>query len=376
MVRFLNTSVENADVEEVMSSLNDYILLNKKYNISFSNLNYSVSASLNKLFNDISKTEETDRLLTRNPILCSEKITDRIKCFIKKVIRKLIRWYVEDISFQQSEHNENITRSLKDCANLIKCLKEENNDLRWQLECISDNLKETKPNIDIDMNMKKAQDTFYVDFENTFRGSTDVIKDRLKFYLPYVMEKNKVIDIGCGRGEFLELMRENNIDAIGVDINSKMVEMCQDRGLNAILGDGIKFLNNRDDESIEAIFASQLVEHLSMEQLNELIDISMKKLSSGGYLILETVNPLTLGVFCYSFYMDPTHVKPVHPATLRFILERKGFDVKPIQFLDYFTDDYKLEIYESMNKVDKENIERLNETIFGAQDYAIICEKK
>lgn len=368
MVKFLNTQNSQADAEDIMNNINNYILFNNKDKVSLKSTNYNAAESLNTLREHLFSVNQTYKISTYNGIICEKKHLGKLNVFVKKVIRKLIRWYIDEIINLQTEHNANVTRVLNENNYVMQYLYEQNMELK---ETISELEYKLSNNAKID-----DQDQFYLDFENTFRGDFNVIKERLRFYLPHFAGREKVIDIGCGRGEFLQLMKENNITAIGVDTNSKMVESCKNIGLNAVLDDGISYLENIEDESLDGIFSSQVVEHLSFQQLIDFINICNKKLKKGGCLIIETINPLTLGVFSYSFYIDPTHVKPVHPASLRFILDRYGFDVKPIQFLDHFTDQYKLNIQENMDDVQKQNVQKINEAIFGAQDYAIICERK
>lgn len=368
MVKFLNSPSSQADAEDIMNNINDYILFNNKDKVSLSSTNYNAVESLNALREHLFAVNHSYQISTYNDIKSEKRHIGKLIVFVKKVIRKLIRWYVGEITNLQTEHNACVTRVLNENNYLMQYLYEQNMELK---ETISELEYKITNNAKID-----DQDQFYLDFENTFRGDFNVIKERLKFYLPHFAGRENVIDIGCGRGEFLQLMKENNITAIGVDTNSKMVESCKKIGLNAVLDDGISYLEKIENESLDGIFSSQVVEHLSFQQLINFINVSYKKLKKGGCLIIETINPLTLGVFSYSFYIDPTHVKPVHPASLRFILERYGFDVKPIQFLDHFTDQYKLTLQDDMEDIQKQNIQKINEAIFGAQDYAIICERK
>ncbi|UUZ90819.1 methyltransferase domain-containing protein [Paenibacillus sp. P25] len=174
--------------------------------------------------------------------------------------------------------------------------------------------------LDIDSNYTGG-DFDYLHFENKFRGSTEEIKNRQKVYLPYFNNSSQVLDIGCGRGEFVELLMENNIKVQGIDLNDDMVEYCQDRGLPVIKSDAIKYLASLENGQLGGIFLGQVIEHMPFDQIISLVDLAYSKLKPGSYLIMETPNPLSLAIFYRTFYVDPTHVKPVHPLTVQYIVE-------------------------------------------------------
>jgi 2-polyprenyl-3-methyl-5-hydroxy-6-metoxy-1,4-benzoquinol methylase len=366
MVKFLNMPTMDSDAEEIMNSINDFVLFNKKGKFSFDDAAYNSKSSLEKSRTNLFTVNQTYNISTYQNILSMRKRFNKPIVFVKKVIRKMIRWYVDGIVTQQVNFNGNVTRYLNEEYYLLQYLYNQNNELKEKISELESKLEE----------QNHSHDDFYLDFENKFRGDTEQITKRQTFYLPHFIGRKKVIDIGCGRGEFLQLMQDNKISAIGVDTNVKMIELCKSKNLNVINDEGIHYLLTIPDDSVDGIFASQVVEHLSFEEMEKLVEVAYQKLKVGGCFVLETINPLTLGVYCYSFYMDPTHVKPVHPATLRFILERIGFDVKPIQFLNHFTDEYKLIELDTMDEIQKKNIEKLNNILFDAQDYAIICEKR
>jgi len=173
---------------------------------------------------------------------------------------------------------------------------------------------------------------FYRAFEDRYRGSRESIKDRLSVYIPFVSPlvdiypDGRAVDIGCGRGEWLELMLDLDIDAYGIDMDSGMLQACEDIGLSVELGDGIEFLSREPDESMIAISAFHVVEHISFEQLDRLCKEAFRVLKKGGVLILETPNVESIRVGAEKFYLDPTHNHPIPSILLSFMAEYHHFD--------------------------------------------------
>ncbi|ROR03148.1 methyltransferase domain-containing protein [Desulfosoma caldarium] len=174
-------------------------------------------------------------------------------------------------------------------------------------------------------------DALYTSLEDAFRGSTESIHERLRFYLPYVsrlpldLVPVPVVDAGCGRGEWLELLQSEGIQAIGVDMNPLMVARCREKGLTAVEADAIQHLQGQAPGCVGAITAFQLIEHLELDQLIRFLDAAYQALAPGGMLLCETPNPENLMVSCYSFYLDPTHRHPIPPPVAVFLLESRGF---------------------------------------------------
>ncbi len=226
----------------------------------------------------------------------------------------------------------------------------------------------------------------YFSFESRFRGTTDEIKERQRRYLDLLSEAGPVLDIGCGRGEFLELLRERFIEASGIDTNADMVEACRRNGLNVSQADAISYLSGLVDNSLGSIFMAQLVEHLKPRQIVRIIELAQRKLRSGGVLMIETLNPLCLIAIANQFNLDPTHDRPVHPELLRFICESNGFTEVTVQFLTPVPDEYRLRRLPDLDHngfpakdliaLANDNIDRLNDLLYGNQEYAVIARKR
>jgi 2-polyprenyl-3-methyl-5-hydroxy-6-metoxy-1,4-benzoquinol methylase len=172
----------------------------------------------------------------------------------------------------------------------------------------------------------------YFEFEEVFRGSEDLIKQRQRQYIPYFKEKEKIVDLGSGRGEFLEVMREAGINGIGIDCNQDMIARCEAKGFVVVQNDIFQYLESVPDESIDGIFSAQVIEHLPFEKLDGLFRLAYKKLKPEGILVIETVNPYNLSAF-RAFYLDPSHQKPLFPEIISYLCRSSGFNDITIKFI-------------------------------------------
>jgi len=174
-------------------------------------------------------------------------------------------------------------------------------------------------------------DAMYLTFEDRFRGTREDIKERLKTYLPYIeqaAEKNMdapLLDLGCGRGEWLELLKEKRHKSQGVDLNRVMIQQCRDLGLDVTEADAVNFLKKQKENSYGVITGFHIVEHMPLKALIALLDEARRVLIPGGMIILETPNPENLLVGSCSFYTDPTHRTPIPPNPLKFLVDQRGF---------------------------------------------------
>lgn len=224
----------------------------------------------------------------------------------------------------------------------------------------------------------------YVGFEDRFRGSPDDIRQRVAEYLPCFAGASDVLDIGCGRGEFLDLLRERHVRARGLDINHEMVEVCRARGLAADEGDALSYLRSLPDESLGGLFAAQVVEHLPPEYLTGLIDTAFLKLRPGSRIVLETINPACWAAFFESYIRDISHVRPLHPDTLTYLLVAAGFQRVEVRYRAPFPEHAKLQTVAAaqgagsgpaMVETFNENMSKLNALMFTYFDYAAIGER-
>jgi len=216
-------------------------------------------------------------------------------------------------------------------------------------------------------------DAFYLAFENQFRGSRDDIKERQRIYLPYLAKAGvgtadrPVLDLGCGRGEWLELLRESGHTARGVDFNGSMVATCHERGLEVEQNDAIAYLKLLPDASLGAVTGFHIIEHLPLPALMELIAETCRVLQPGGLAIFESPNCKNLVVGACNFYSDPTHRNPVFPDTAKFILEQVGFSSADILYLAPAPG--------SPFHLGAPDVAMLHDWFFGPRDFAVIAKK-
>jgi predicted TPR repeat methyltransferase len=192
-----------------------------------------------------------------------------------------------------------------------------------------------------------------------------------------------VLDIGCGRGELLSLLRDNGIESRGIDIDQAMVNRCLAQGLPVEHANLFTYLESVEPRSLGGIVATQVIEHLTHQELRQMLTLIQRSLKKDGVVLLETINPQSVSALSRNFFRDPTHVFPVHPDTLRFTLEMLGFNTADVLYRSPYPDSAKLQeipyeaelparwigVLQRMN----DNVSRLNDLLYGPQDYALIA---
>lgn len=206
----------------------------------------------------------------------------------------------------------------------------------------------------------------WLKFAERFRGSEEYVKAQQRYYVPLFEGCQAVADLGCGRGEFLELMREAGVPARGVDSNEEAVALCRSKGLEAEHGDLFEWLAAQPDASLDAIFCAQVIEHLPPGRVPELIRLAARKLASRGLLLVETPNPECLAIFATHYYLDPEHRHPIPPALLVFYFEEAGFGAIRVERRSP-----AVEAAPSLEALPPD----FREAFFGPLDYAVIGRK-
>jgi len=223
-------------------------------------------------------------------------------------------------------------------------------------------------------------DAHYVSFEDTFRGARDDIKARAGHYLGTFREAGigpgdgLILDLGCGRGEWLEVLSEHGYACRGVDMNNVMVGEARALGLDAVEQDAIEHLRSLDSDSVSAVTSMHLVEHLPYEVLIRLVDEALRVLRPGGVLVLETPNPENLTVGSFWFYMDPTHRNPIPPALLQWVVEARGFETATIDRLTQNRGVFDIQPVDE-GVAGSSQINKIVGLLTAAPDYAIVARK-
>ena len=352
-------NIDNINVEEIMTKIRQsikdkgYVEEEKINNFDFTpkineedNFRYDLD-TLNRIWNVNLERE----ILSRNKLFS----------FIKKIIRKVTRWYIVPMMQDQITFNSYAVRVIN---NLTQQLNEQNEKIK-KLE------KKEKEN---DFNMD------YLAFENKYRGSEESIQKLQEKFVRLYEGKDNILDIGCGRGEFIKtLLNAGKQYVFGMDINPQMVEKCKNEGLSVELKDGVSYLYDNDNLNLGGIFSSQVIEHLKPSQIVKLIKGAYKNLQEGSPLILETINPMALVTQTMAYTLDLTHRQYVHPFTIEMLLKEHGF--KKVEFIYSSPVDIEAPVLKD-NEMDPKEIEKYNEKIrrmhemlFGYQDYAVIAWK-
>jgi O-antigen chain-terminating methyltransferase len=255
---------------------------------------------------------------------------------------------------------DDYSKKLADIQHKITILDRERNtsDVKEQRKTLADN---------------HLLDQFYIEFENRFRGTEKDIYDRLKVYVPYLTsnksKKDKpVLDIGCGRGEMLKLLKSQGIEAIGLDLNASMAQRVRDQGYEVIEQDALSYLLSCSSNSLRAITGFHIVEHIPFDDLLQIFAECYRVLVPGGKIIFETPNPENTLVGSWRFYYDPSHLKPLPPDMLEFAIQSVGFEKTEVLRL------HPVEELENKTSMD-EKVKSVLDHFYGPQDYSVIATK-
>jgi O-antigen chain-terminating methyltransferase len=208
----------------------------------------------------------------------------------------------------------------------------------------------------------------YFGLEERFRGSEEAIKTNQRIYLDLVDGHAPILDVGCGRGEFLVLLRDAGVDARGIDADADMAAFARGEGVDVEQADAIAYLDGLEDGSLGGVFAAQVVEHLPPQTLIRLLELAAAKLRPRGLLVAETINPLS-PLALRSYFADLTHAQPLVPDTLVLLAQHAGFREIETRYLN--EPDERLAVPD--DPLIAANVQRLNELLFGPLDYAIVA---
>ena len=261
--------------------------------------------------------------------------------------------------------------------------------LRDRLESVSEEVRAVRgvlaagapPPVVAEAAVRAAQGSAYTAFENRYRGDRGEIRERLLAYAELFVGLSPVADLGCGRGEFLEVLREREISALGVESNANAAQGCRQLGLDVVEGDLVAFLRERAEASLGGVFAAQVAEHLPPPILQSLLGEAHRVLRPGGLLLLETVNPRSVTGLLEVFNRDLTHERPLHPDTLCFLAAAAGFSDVRVEMKSEVEATSRLQpvptegLPERAAATLNENVERLNALLYGPLEYALLARR-
>jgi SAM-dependent methyltransferase len=225
-------------------------------------------------------------------------------------------------------------------------------------------------------------DATYVKFEQRFRGAAEVIKERqldaVRFIEMIAGSDAPLLDLGCGRGEWLTVLRDAGIRSYGVDTSAGMVADALDLGLDARCEDALTHLKNLPAGSLQGVSAFHFAEHVPLQLLTQILDAAFQALRPGGVILLETPNPTNIVVGAAAFYLDPTHLRPIHPDFLQFLVESRGFIDAEVHFVHPTLEQEILRAGGPEQGYDP-RLERVVESaewaLFGPQDYVVVARR-
>jgi SAM-dependent methyltransferase len=225
-----------------------------------------------------------------------------------------------------------------------------------------------------------AVDTWYGQdhFTAFFRGGSDDLRARYTELAKELIGCDPVVDLGFGRGEFMELLTELGVEARGVEPDEQLVLSARSRGLDVEQGFAVEYLRNVEPGSLGGIVMIQVIEHLSPQHVIDFVELAADKLRPGGKVVLETVNPASLYTYAHAFWVDPDHVRPVHPGFLEFLFREAEFARIAIEYRSPVADSERLVTLpgdDAQTALINENFERIGALLFGAQDYAVIATR-
>ena len=311
---------------------------------------------------------------------------------LKAVMKRLMRWYVQPLAADQLEYNAAALRLVDLLHDRVEAELHALHRELAELRARADRLPELDDRI---VRLERARAVppqplpapaappalpDYFGFEVRMRGSTESVRQRQRVYVDHFRDRAPVLDAGCGRGELLSLLREAGIEARGVDADPEMVAFASGEGLDVTQGDALAELERLADGTIGGVFAGQLLEHLPPASLLRFLQLAAQKLRPGGLLVAETINPLSL-VALRHYFADPTHAQPLVPETLELLARQAGFEQTELRFLN--EPDRRLQpvqlppeaAFDGARAALEANVERLNEVVFGPQDYALLATR-
>ena len=315
------------------------------------------------------------------PVTAEHDVGHGPKAFAKRVLRKLMRWYVEPLAADQRMFNDAVLKlvdalSAREDESAAAAVRADQllRELEERLTRVERSRRAAGaeagpiPPVTVAAQPAAAAVPDYFAYESRMRGSVQTIRERQRRYLDLLRDAGPVLDIGCGRGELLGLLRDAGVEARGIDADVDMVAYAQGDGLDVRQADAAEYLERIDDHSLGSVFMAQVVEHLPPQTLAHVLDLAVRKLRTGGILVAETINPVS-PLALRHYFADLTHAQPLVPETLELLARQVGFVDTRIEFLNEPAE----RLTEPEDPVIAANVRRLNELLFAPLDYVLVA---
>jgi len=312
------------------------------------------------------------------PVTAEREAGGGPKGLLKRMLRKLMRWYVEPLAADQRVYNSSLLKLVDALSERADAAAGSNERAQQLLRELEERLTRVErrggsgvaaaPPATVAAQPAAAALPDYFAFESRMRGSVDAIRDRQRRYVDDFREAAPVLDVGCGRGELLQLLREAGVEARGIDADADMVAYARGEGLAVEQADLVEHLDGLPDRSLGGIFMGQVVEHLPPGVLVRALELAAAKLRGGGLLVAETINPVS-PLALRHYFADLTHAQPLVPETLQLLARQSGFTATEIRYLNEPAD----RLTEPDDPVIAANVRRLNELLFAPLDYALVA---
>ena len=312
------------------------------------------------------------------PVTAERAAGGGVKGFVKRILRKLMRWYVEPLAADQRVFNDSVLKLVDALSQRTDVAAASGDELGRLLRELEERLARVErrgfargvaaPPATVAAQPAAAAVPDYFAFESRMRGSVESVRERQRRYVDDFRGAAPVLDVGCGRGELLMLLREAGIEARGIDADADMVAYARGEGLGVEQADVVEYLAGLDDRSLGGIFMGQVVEHLPAATLARALSLAAAKLRGGGLFVAETINPLS-PLALRHYFADLTHAQPLVPETLELLARQAGFATTEMRFLNEPAD----RLTEPDDPVLAANVRRLNELLFAPLDYALVA---
>ena len=310
------------------------------------------------------------------PVSAERDVGAGPKGFVKRVLRKLMRWYVEPLAADQRVYNDAVLKLMDALSERVDRSEAARADAERLVRELEERLLRVERRergagvapVTVAAQPSAATVPDYFAFESRMRGSVEAVRERQRPYVDDLRAHGPVLDIGCGRGELVRLLREAGVEALGIDADADMVAFARGEGLDVEQADAVAYLDGLPDASLGAVFMAQVVEHLPPATLVRVLELAASKLRPGGLLIAETINPLS-PLALRHYFADLTHAQPLVPETLELLARQAGFTETETRFLNEPAE----RLTEPDDPLIAANVRRLNEVLFAPLDYALLA---